>query len=125
LVDEAARLIRTELIDARRRASKYADAVEKLPAGRTIHYEPGFRFATVAWEVHGRGLASHPDVYATVESAYQELGRANDVIGWRAAGAKGPYGVNREEDDLPTVARAASMAIDALSRLLEQEESVR
>jgi hypothetical protein len=114
----AARRIRSELLDAKRMASTYADAVAKLPASRTIHYEKGFRFSTSQWQQHGGVLAGHADLYALVERAYQEIGRANDVIGWRESGAKGSYGVNRQEDDLPAVARAADEAISALDELL-------
>jgi hypothetical protein len=118
---EAARRIRTELIDAQRKATTYIDAVAKMPPTSTIHYERGFRFKTGAWDEQAAALASDQNTYAVVETAYQELGRANDVIGWRETGATGLYGVNRDEDDLPAVARAAGAAIDAVNELLRDE----
>jgi hypothetical protein len=57
-------------------------------------------------------------VYDVVEKAYQELGRANDLISWRETSATGLYGVNRKEDDLPGIVRATAAAIGALDKLL-------
>lgn len=104
----AARRIRTELREAHRKAKTYSDALSKLPPNQGLHYETGFRFNTDAWNENAAVLAAHGDVYGAVEAAYDEIGRANTVIGWRATSATGLYGVNREEDDLPAVVAASA-----------------
>jgi hypothetical protein len=119
----AARRIRTELKDALRKATTYADAAARLPDGQGLHYEKGFRFDMDAWKEYAADLAGFP-AYDTAEAAYTELGRANDVIGWRETGAKGLYGVSKE-DDLPAVVTATDAAVKALDDLVLETGAMR
>ena len=117
---EVIRAIRAEVLENLQAVTQYVDALNKTPENFGVQYAAGFRFKSAIWTALQPELARDGRVFEVTAAAYRECDRANQIISWRETQATGAFGVNRKEDDLPSVQAALRKAAAALGGALPE-----